>query len=116
MKLALVCITSLAATALLLPTANAEAGTCVNYLYIADYHWYYACADPKDASCAVYTAEQHGAAYSEQCYGVDVMLGGTALCTPETGDLDHRWSICAAADTDCPVYQRYQSGSVRCLA
>lgn len=90
---------------------------CVNYAYVADYQWYYVCADPGNSGCVVSTMRSNGVDRWYDCYGVDaVALDAFPVCTPETGDLDHRFRFCADTDLDCPVYEEFQSGSRRCFA
>ena len=117
MKLALACTLALAATAFAFPAASAaDAGKCVNYAYVADYHWYYVCVDPKDASCVVSTKEQHGTTVTEECYGVGLTTSADPVCTEYIGDLDHRWRYCVdAGSLKCPVYVEQQSGARDCL-
>lgn len=115
---------SLLAVALLslaaVPVAAAEVEAkeiCVNYAYVADYQWYYLCANPSDPSCVVSTMRSNGVDRWYTCYGAQVTtLDAFPLCTEEIGDLDHRYRFCADTDPDCPVYQEFQSGARRCYA
>jgi hypothetical protein len=116
-----VSLLALAFLALAAPAASAGGlpvdtkDVCVQYMYIADYHWYYVCADPKDASCVVYEKQVHGVTETRTCYGVPDTVAVRDLCSPEIGDLDHRYAICASANARCPVYVAHQNGGRTCL-
>ena len=79
---------------------------CVQYAYVADYHWYWVCVNPKDPSCPVYTKEQHGVTVTREC----VALGASTVapephCIPTSGGLDYHSFLCVdAGDPKCPVY------------
>lgn len=89
---------------------------CVNYAYVADYQWYYVCANPSDSGCVVSTMRSNGVDRWYDCYGVDaVALDAFPVCSEEIGDLDHRYRFCADNDLDCPVYQEFQSGGRTCF-
>jgi hypothetical protein len=79
---------------------------CVQYAYVADYHWYWVCVAPKDLSCPVYFKEQHGVTVTKSCV---VESGGVAspevTCIPTSGGLDYPSFLCVdAGDARCPVY------------
>lgn len=114
--LALLATTALIALALPAQAAEVSAAeTCVQYAYVADYHWYWLCVNPKSTSCPVYEKAQHGVTVTRTCIGGDVTLNAEPICTPETGDLDYRWSYCASTDLDCPLYRLAQNGTKTCL-
>jgi hypothetical protein len=113
MKTTLIVAVALVALAFLFPAADASAGeTCVNYLYVADYHWYYACVNPSDATCVASTKEVNGASTQQTCVGVRAQT----RCTPWTGDMDHMFRVCVApSDLGCAVYREAQSGGKTCV-
>lgn len=87
MKLALsiLALASLLLLAVPSPAAAADVGQkCVNYMYVADYQWYYVCVDPKDASCVVSQKRVVGTYEQETCYGLAPVETSTdlAVCTP----------------------------------
>lgn len=99
----------LAAFGPLVPAAGATAVAppeCVEYLYVADYHWYRVCAEPKDLSCPVYFEEQHGVTVYKECVvpalnGVD----SAGACIPTSGGMDYpSWLCVDPKDPLCPVY------------
>jgi len=104
----------LASFALLLaPPASAEAAdTCVQYAYVADYQWYYLCANPGNLSCPVYFKRVVGVTETRDCVVPSASV--SAICTPFTGDLDYRWRYCAQANVRCPVYHETQGGVKTC--
>lgn len=91
----------------LVPAAGATAPPeCVEYLYVADYHWYWVCANPKDLGCPVYTKEQHGMTVRKECVlpelsGADL----AASCIPTSGGMDYHSYLCVdPKDPKCAVY------------
>lgn len=102
----------LAGLALVPTPAQADAGeTCVTYAYVADYHWYRACADPKDTACAVYLQEQHGVTVTNTCLVGVPGVETQAQCSFIGQDLDYTHHVCVdASDRRCPVYTLRTSG------
>lgn len=88
--------------------AAAAPPECVQYAYVADYHWYYACADTQDASCKVYLKERHGMTESRDCL-VPVPQATTGapgpVCVPTSGGLDYpSWACVDAGNPKCAAY------------
>lgn len=48
------------------PTAQAWDG-CVEYMYVADYHWYYVCLQPTKPTCPILWKERHGMTWTTSC-------------------------------------------------
>ena len=99
--LPLATLAALVLVALPAPTATAAGelvDECVVY-YVADYHWYYTCVDPKDPSCAVYTQERHGVTWTpKECVvGVGVTIAAPEpVCVPTNGGgMDYYSQACA---------------------
>lgn len=99
--------------------ADAEVGTlCYNYLFVADYQWYFLCVNPKDASCPVYTVRSNHPDYPRgepDCVaGVPAVAAsdGVALRCIWTGqDLDYTHYVCFDLRAqDCQVWQERRSG------
>ena len=115
MKLALALAALLAAAALL--PAPAEAADpldawdgCVQYAYVADYHWYYVCVNPRDASCPVYFKERHGMTWTRQC-AVETSSDLLPKCIPFANDLEYQYDLCVEPrDLQCPVYVHRHNG------
>ncbi|GEM_PF-3775698 len=108
---------SLVAAAFLFPAAGAQAGdTCVEYAYVADYNWYYLCVSTRSA-CPIYEKHVSGVTETRTCL-VSLPAVGTSIheCTPYTGDIDHQFRFCVVGDTDCPVYEEFTNGTVKCYA
>lgn len=110
MKLSLLATLALMTAALpaLAPAAAAEADLCVEYMYVADYHWYYACVDPKGGACAVYTKERHGMTWTESCLvetSATPSGAPSASCIPTSGGLDYHSYLCIEpSNPKCAVY------------
>jgi hypothetical protein len=109
--LALCALAALALAALPAPTAAASdplaAGKCYEYMYVADYHWYYVCVEPKGGLCAVYFQERHGVTYTPKDCLVDAPATAAPgpTCVPTSGGLDYHSFLCVdAGDRGCPVY------------
>ena len=112
-------LVALFALALPAPTASAEAGLgapgeqCV-VMYVADYHWYYTCVDPKGGLCAVYTWEQHGVTKTpKECLVGTPVTSADAVqaepvCIPTNGGgMDYHSEVCVDADSrTCIVRSR----------
>lgn len=84
---------------------------CVQYAYVADYHWYYACANPKDASCPVYLKERHGVTETRACV-VDLGVAAAGPTNP-VPDHDHDGDmevgkVCVWGFADACVLQAYE--------
>lgn len=80
---------------------------CVQYAYVADYHWYWVCVDPKDKSCAVSLKEQHGMTVTRQCLPGNVQTGSwtAGACVPTSGGMDYHSFVCVnASDPKCALY------------
>ena len=93
--------------------ADTSADLCVNYMYVADYQWYYACVDPKGGTCAVYTYRSNGVWNSEP----DCVLRKSSStetwdgCVFLAQDLDYSHYVCVAPrDPSCAVYTKRVSG------
>lgn len=111
MRLTLLATFALLTAALpgLAPAAGATADPCVQYMYVADYHWYYACVDPKRGACAVYTKERHGMTWSERCLvetdPTTVLGAPEAQCYPTSGGMDYPSFLCVdPGNAKCAVY------------
>jgi hypothetical protein len=113
--------TALAALALLAvpaPAAAADplaAGKCYEYMYVADYHWYYVCVEPKGGLCAVYFQERHGVTWTPKDCLVDApsTVDFEPLCIPTNGGgLDYHSFLCVdLGSLDCPVYTEAHTDS-----
>ena len=83
---------------------------CVQYMYIADYHWYWVCVAPKDPSCPVYFKEQHGVTVTKECVvetrpDAAALAAPEAACIPTSGGLDYpSWLCVDPSDPKCAVY------------
>lgn len=102
-------------TTTLAPAASAateSADLCVEYAYVADYHWYWVCVDPKGGACAVYFREQHGVTVTERCLKDEVVIVPPApRCVQYAQDLDYSHHLCVdATDASCAVYLWRTSG------
>lgn len=118
MKVALALLALLPALFLVpAPAAATDASalpTCVNYAYVADYNWYYACVDAKNLSCPVYTARSHDAGRtfsSKDCVVETDAFSPAARCVLVAQDLDYSHYLCyAPGDLGCPVYLETRGG------
>lgn len=113
-------VTAGALVALLLavmPPAAAEVENqwdgCIQYAYVADYHWYWICVAPRDTSCPVYTKERHGMTYYRECVVERPTFDTQAVqfCIPTNGGgLDYHSHLCVdTSDLRCPVYHESAS-------
>ena len=119
--IALASLAALLLMAVPAPTASAAGDVaaigCVQYMYIADYHWYYVCVDPKGGLCAVYFQERHGMTWSaKQCLvplddAAPSAVSPAAVCVPTNGGgLDYHSQVCVdAGDRRCLVLQEYST-------
>lgn len=98
-------------------TAAGEAELdCVEYLYVADYHWYYVCVDPKGGTCAVYFQERHGMTWTpRECLvplgEAPAMPAATSICVPTNGGgLDYYSQACVnPGERRCLVSNEYST-------
>lgn len=115
MKTPLVLVALLALAAFPAPaSAVGEVGKCVNYMYVADYQWYYVCVDTRSASCPVYTIRSNGASwFDKQC--LTPRLGDVSApprCVQWGQDLDYSHYVCYdLGSPTCAVYLLTTSGS-----
>ena len=79
---------------------------CVQYMYVADYHWYWVCANPKDLSCPLYFKEQHGVTVTKSCaVEPPATAAPEPVCVPTSGGLDYPSFLCVdAGNPRCAVY------------
>lgn len=85
---------------------------CVQYMYVADYHWYWICVAPRDLSCPVYLKEQHGVTVTKECVAGGPELESRPTCVWVGQDLDYTHYLCVDPfDPSCPVYAKRTDGS-----
>lgn len=94
------------------PSAGTTAADfCVQYMYVADYHWYWICADPK-GDCILYEKEQHGVTVTTRCLVPGVAVDTREACVNYANDLDYRHYVCAdPGNPDCAVSTKRESGA-----